>query len=144
MARVEDSLGELIGYRLRRASAVMMADLARVLAPLGLRMITYSALRVVCARPGLTQAALAEGLDIERSNLVAILDEMEVADWIERAPAAGDRRAHALRVTDTGARLLEEASGVVAAHEARMTAGLSEEECAALRAALMRIEEAGA
>lgn len=143
MTGADDSLADLIGYRLRRASSVMMTDLARVLAPLGLRMITFSALRVICARPGLTQAALAEALEVERSNLVAVLDELEAAAWVERAQAVGDRRAHALYATEAGAQLATAAAQVVAAHETRMTAGLSPQERAALRDALARIEGMG-
>ncbi|MCE8005427.1 MarR family transcriptional regulator [Aestuariivita sp.] len=128
------------GYVMKRAFNAIQADVNASLAPLDLRMLTFSALSVIVDNPGLRQSQLADALSIERPNLVIVVDELERRDLILRNPAPGDRRAYALQATLKGMRLYTKALGAVQAHEARMTKGLSEDERQALIAMLSRIE----
>jgi len=137
------TLRGFVGYGMKRAFAVIQQDVNACLAPLGLRMLTFSALVVVRDTPGVRQSQLAEILMIERPNLVLILDELEGADLLVRTRAREDRRAFELRVTLRGRRLCEAAVAAVAAHDARMTEGMDAAARAALVAALRRIETTG-
>lgn len=130
------------GYNMKRAFNAIQADVNRALAPLGLRMLTFSALVVVVDNPGLRQSQLAGVLSIERPNLVLVVDELERAGLITRDPAPTDRRAYALNPTAEGRALCDRALAAVRDHDDRMTGGLSEEERAALIRALQRIETA--
>lgn len=121
-------LSGFLGYEMKRALAVLQADLTRVLGALGLRAVSFSALSVIVQTPGLTQSALADALQIERSNLVTLIDELAGRNLIMRAPVAGDRRRHALMPTAEGQNLAREASAAVEAHENRLFAGLTAEE----------------
>ena len=56
---------------------------------------------------------LAQICDLDRTTMVATLDELEAAGLAERRPAPGDRRARIVAVTDEGARLVAEARAVV-------------------------------
>lgn len=131
------------GYGMKRAFNAIQADVNAVLAPFDLRMVTFSALVMIVDNPGLRQSQLADVLAIERPNLVLIIDELERRDLIIRERAADDRRAYALMVTLAGRRLHDKALAAVQAHEARMTAGLTEGERAQLIRALRRIEDNG-
>lgn len=117
------TLQGLTGYHLRQASRSVQADLARTLRPLGLRMITFSALSVIAENPGLSQSRLAGALEVERPNLVAIIDQLAEAGWINRVPAQ-DRRAYALHLTEAGQAHLDLAVTAVEAHEKRLLGGL--------------------
>ena len=117
-------LGGLVGYRLRRAQLVVVADLADALAPLGLRPVTFSVLVVVGGTPGLSQAAVCDALGVQRANFVALAVELERRGLVSREPSPTDRRQYALRLTPDGRRVLKRAWQVVDAHEARLAARL--------------------
>lgn len=123
-APVSDAtLREFAGYHMKRAFNVVQADLNRILKPLELRMITFSALTLIVDNPGLRQAWLADALAIERPNLVVILDELESRDLIRRDRVPTDRRAYALNATLAGRRLHEQALAAVRGHEAALFSG---------------------
>ncbi|GAB1377830.1 MarR family winged helix-turn-helix transcriptional regulator [Pararhodobacter aggregans] len=132
-----------MGYDMKRAFAAIQTDVNAVLAPFGLRMLTFSVLSVIRDNPGLRQTQLAEILAIERPNLVVILDELEGLDLVTRTRARDDRRAYELKVTLKGRRLAERAFTAVAEHDDRMARGLSDEERAALHRALRQIQSNG-
>lgn len=139
----DDALRQFVGYGMKRAFHAIQQDVTAALQPYGLRMLTFSALAVIGQSPRLRQSALADILAIERPNLVLILDELERAELITRDRARDDRRAYELSPTIRGRRLLEKAVAAVAAHDARMTRGLSAEERAVLIRAMARIEANG-
>ncbi|MCR9126840.1 MAG: MarR family transcriptional regulator [Rhodobacteraceae bacterium] len=142
-ALADAGLRGFVGYGMKRAMQVVQADLNATLAPMDLRMLTFSALTVVVDNPGLSQARLADALAIERPNLVLVVDELEQRALITRDPSPKDRRAYALKPTPAGVRLCGAARAVVMAHDDRMAAGLSPEARAALMEALRRIETPG-
>jgi DNA-binding MarR family transcriptional regulator len=137
------ALRPFLGFNLRRAWNVIHADLAATLEPLGLRMITFSALTVIGDNPGLSQAQLASALAVERPNLVAVTEELTKRDLISRDRVPSDRRTYALRLTTAGARLLAQATEAVQAHERALYAGLSDADKARLRTLLGKIESTG-
>ncbi len=121
------TLRRLLGYRIRRASNVIQADLATTLAEFNLRMITYTALVLVVDNPGLRQSQLANAIDIEQPNLVVVVNELERSGLIERTQARTDRRAYALQATAAGRTLCEKAINAVVKHEERMLKALDSE-----------------
>ena len=134
------ALRGFIGYHMKRAMAVLQADLNKALKPFGLRMVTYSALIMVVDNPGLRQSQLADALAIERPNLVVILDELENAGLITREKVPTDRRAWALNPTLKGQKVAKEATAANRADEARLLQGLPEEERARVIAVMNLIE----
>ena len=121
------SLQRHAGYHMKRAFNVVQADLNATLKPFGLRMVTYSALVIIVDNPGLRQAQLADAIQIERPNLVVILDELEEAGLISRDRVPTDRRAYALVATLAGQKLCKQALEAVDAHERRVYAGWDQE-----------------
>jgi DNA-binding MarR family transcriptional regulator len=132
-------LDGLVGYRLRRASGVMMADFATAMAPLALRPVLFAMLCVIRSSPGIIQMGLGTELGIQRANLVPLVNELAGRDLIERRPAPRDRRAFALYLTPAGERLLDEAETMVLAHEDRVLKRLSRTERARLLELLEKI-----
>ncbi|MGG7565083.1 MarR family winged helix-turn-helix transcriptional regulator [Rhodovulum sp. DZ06] len=130
------------GYALKRAYMAIQSDFTATLAPFELRIATFSALMLIIDRPDMTQSQLAAALSIERSGVVLMIDELEGRDLITRNKVPTDRRTYALRATLAGLRLGEQAMAACRAHEARMLAGLDEEERARLHAMLAKIEAA--
>ncbi|MBF9061279.1 MarR family transcriptional regulator [Rhodobacterales bacterium HKCCSP123] len=133
------TLRRLLGYRLRRATTLIQSDLAETLKPFELRMITFTALVLIRDNPGLSQSQLAAAMDVERPNLVVIVDELETRGLIARDRLPTDRRTYALTVTEAGEGLCAEAVGAVEGHEARLLDGLSEADRRTVEAALALI-----
>jgi DNA-binding MarR family transcriptional regulator len=132
-------LDSLVGYGLRRASNAVMADFMAAVGELGLRPALFAMLAVARENPGINQSALGRALGIQRTNLAPLIAELAARTLIERRPAAGDRRAVAVHLTDAGEALLDEAARRVRAHEARLLDGLSAAENETLRELLSRI-----
>ncbi|WP_394178409.1 MarR family winged helix-turn-helix transcriptional regulator [Yoonia maritima] len=134
-------LQQFTGYRVKRALLVIHEDMAEKLAPLGLRVGTFSPLAVIAANPGISQTRLSDVLHIKRSGVVAVVDELERMGAIERKPVKGDRRTNALSMTAAGRKLWEAAEGVIQAHEDHLFAGLSNQENEQLRNLLTRVTQ---
>ncbi|KIN70442.1 Regulatory protein, MarR [Sulfitobacter noctilucae] len=129
-----------VGYHMKRAFNVVQADLVATLKPFDLRMLTYTALVLIVDNPGLSQSQLAAAMDIERPNLVVLMDELERRALINRDRVPTDRRAYALTATLAGRRLYEKATAAVAVHEKRLLSGIDEATRTAVIAALHSIE----
>ena len=125
---------------MKRAFNVVQSDLTQALKPFDLRILTYTALVLIVDNPGLRQSQLAEAMDIERPNLVVIVDELERRELIVRDRVPTDRRAYALKATLAGRQLYEKAVTAVTAHEARLLAGLDDETRKTVIAALKTVE----
>jgi DNA-binding MarR family transcriptional regulator len=136
----DETLREFVGYQMKRTFNVLQADLTETLEPFGLRMLTYTALILIVDNPGLRQSQLAEALDIERPNMVIVVDSLERRNLITRNKADYDRRANSLKATFAGRKLCEMAMEAVKAHEARMLLGLDENIRTKLIEALQIIE----
>lgn len=136
----ETTLRGFAGYHMKRAFNVVQADLNRTLKPFDLRMLTFSALTTIVDNPGLRQSQLADAMDIERPNLVVIVDELERRDLITRDRSEHDRRAYSLKATLAGRQLCEKAVAAVKAHEERLLRGLDDEAVAGMIRALQVIE----
>ena len=90
---------------------------------------------------GLTQARLAETLNVKPITLVRLLDKIERLGWIERWPLPGDRRAWSLRLTPASCRLLGEIRAVDRAIANDAGAGIDVASHAMLIAMLTKLKE---
>ena len=111
-----------IGYLIRRAQLAVFDDFIRSFAAVGLRPAQFSVLAIVEENPGLKQSEIAAALGIQRTNFVAMMDELEQRGLATRTPSKSDRRSYAVKLTPEGRALLKQALDLHAAHEARITA----------------------
>ena len=128
----------LIDHLARR----MRAGAESALSPLGLRprhLVTLTLLRDDVES---TQQALSTRLQIDRTNLVGLLNELERWDLIERRRSDEDRRRHTVHLTSLGATRLAEAEFSLAAVEARILVGLDDAQRESLYQ-LLQIASAG-
>lgn len=108
----------------------------RTLQPLGLRMMTFSALAIVMENPGISQTHVARTLHIERSGVVLLVDELETNGLIQRRKVKGDRRSYALYTTAAGRKLWKTAKAAVEKHEERLFRHMGREDISGLHAML--------
>lgn len=112
-AHPDDPLATLPGYALRRAANATMAELAERLAPIGMRISDASVLLLLGARSDITSSEIGKVLDIQRANMVPLLNRLEVAGLIHRVPK--DRKSLGIRLTGSG---LDRLAGIRAISEA--------------------------
>lgn len=136
------TLDDLIGYNVKRVSMLLQADFRETMGRDGLSPGVFAALSLVVAAPGITQSDLARRLGIERSGLVAIVDDLERRGYLRRAAVPGDRRVQALRPTEDGRATHEAAFARIRQGEARLLNTLSERERALLLQLLGKIRAA--
>ena len=105
-------------------------------------MLTYTPLVLIVDNPGINQSRLAKVIDIERPNLVIIIDELEDLELITRDRVLGDRRRYALRPTEAGRVLYALTFKAITQHEKTLLASIGPEKLKVLVNILRSIEHA--
>jgi DNA-binding MarR family transcriptional regulator len=132
-------LEEFVGYNLKRAYMIVLADFRRALKQDDLSTRLFSALSLVVEYPNITQSALAKMLGIERSGLVAMVDELEERGFVTRATVPTDRRIQALVPSKAGQKAYQQALAKAKAHEDQLFAHFTDEEREQLLTLLKKI-----
>lgn len=128
----------LLGYNLKRAYVLVWSHLRRQLDEDALGNRVFAALAFVVQRPNITQSELARELGIERSGLVAMVDELEKRAYLNRVSVPHDRRVHALKATPLGEQAYQTALSEMVSHEQELFSVLSQEEQRQLRTLLIK------
>jgi len=131
-AALADRLGPLLG-RVHDAHRELAAQ---ALAPLGVSPKSFGALAVLDADGPLSQQRLAERQGVDRTTMVAVIDELEQTGAVERRDDPDDRRAYAVHLTRSGRRLLGRARTLVIDDEQTFLAPLTPAEQRQLKSAL--------
>ena len=100
-AAADNPLAALPGFTLRRAANAMMAELAGRLTAIGLKISDASVLLLIDGRHDMTSSEIGKLLDIQRANMVPLLNRLEAAGLIGREPI--DRKSQAIVLTADGA-----------------------------------------
>lgn len=142
-APVVSGLEGLVGYNLKRAYVVVQEDFRAALGENGLSARVFSALTLTVENPNITQSALARQLGIERSGLVAIVDDLEAKGYLKRTAVPGDRRVQALVPTPLGKGEHSKLTRTVQAHEDQLFSDMTAQEKATLLDLLKKIRGVG-
>lgn len=134
------NLDGLVGYHLRRASAVVGNDFSRALDGTGIRQVLFGILSIVNANPGINQGAVGRALGIQRANMVSLINELVDRDLLDRKTAAEDRRAFSLTLSPDGAAMFDDCVKRIRTHEDQLLSDLDPGERTALIDLLSRIE----
>lgn len=136
MAKIPE-MGNIVGYKLRRAQLFVFNDFIESFAKMKLRPAEFSVLVLIARTPGQKQTEIAGQLGIKRANFVALMDGLERRGLAERRKAEGDKRSHSLHLTAEGVRFVEKMATVWTAHEQRMVDRLGGPEARATLLALL-------
>jgi MarR family transcriptional regulator, lower aerobic nicotinate degradation pathway regulator len=126
--------GALLDHLARR----MRLRTEAVLAPVGLRPRHLVALTVLRDRRGSTQQALAATLEMDGTNIVGLLNELEAEKLIERRRSPEDRRRHVVELTDAGAKQLAKVEVALATVEEEVLGALDESQRETLYSLLLQ------
>jgi DNA-binding MarR family transcriptional regulator len=87
----------------------------------------------------LSQADLAEHLDLTPMGVATLCDRMAAAGWLRRAPSATDRRVNQIELLPPAYQALEQAMAIGDALQVQVQQGLSPDECLQLHVLLRKI-----
>ena len=96
----------LPSWLLGRAAARGRSLVADALAAEGMKMWHHVVLSAVRDLAPVAQADLGRGVGLDPKDLVGVLNDLQSAGLVVRAPDPKDRRKNAVSLTDDGARLL--------------------------------------
>ncbi|MCL4541142.1 MAG: MarR family transcriptional regulator [Chloroflexi bacterium] len=119
-----------IGYLLKHAQMRFQAIQQEALTPLGLEAAEH---------PPELQQRLGERLGIDRTTMVALIDKLEAAAFVERRSDPNDRRGHFVHVTSKGKKALAEGLEASAQVERAFLASLAPSERGSFRKMLERL-----
>lgn len=131
-----------IAYRLSQLGAVATRQFAGLVKDLDLTPPEAGVLRLISHSPGIGQRDLAERLGAAPSRVVALLDQLQAKELVDRRRSETDRRSHQLVLTDSGEEMMQRLTAVSATHGARTLAPLSQPERRQLGALLDKLATA--
>ncbi|WP_328458292.1 MarR family winged helix-turn-helix transcriptional regulator [Amycolatopsis sp. NBC_00438] len=132
------AVGRRLGYLLKHAQQ-QLAELAEPLyGPLGVTGRQLALLALFGDGPAQSQQDGAARLGIDRTTMVALVDELEAKDLVRREVAPGDRRKRLVRLTDEGERVRQAGEEATREAEALLLAPLGDG-AEQLRTALHRV-----
>ncbi|MGW5746285.1 MarR family winged helix-turn-helix transcriptional regulator [Amycolatopsis sp. NPDC003861] len=136
------AVSQRLGYLLKHAQ-LRLAELAEPLyAPLGVTGRQLALLTLFGDGPAQSQQDGAARLGVDRTTMVALVDELEAKGLVRREVAPGDRRKRLVLLTSEGERVREAGVEVTRQAEALLLEPLSAEDAERLRAALHQVVRA--
>ena len=135
----EPELLQHAGFLLAQLGRAVTRQYRCAMSPIGLKPRETQALLRLSSNGGMSQQALGAALDIDASNLVALLNDLEAGSLISRRRDPEDRRRHVVEISKRGTKLVCEVERAAAEVEDQFFAALDEEERAALQALLARV-----
>src|SRR2546421_5018351 len=91
-----------LGYLLKHANLRYAELTGAALAPLGIDTREWVTLMYLDSQPQLSQAEAAKRLGIDRTTMVAVIDQLERKGLVARRPHPDDRRKNAVELTAAG------------------------------------------
>lgn len=130
------SAREDLGSQFARVTRRLIALEQPLLESHGVTMWEYAALLRLRAAPAETQLELAQEIHYDKTRLIALLDGLEQRNLVQRTPAAGDRRARTVMLTEDGRAKVEAVQRDIHRMEDRLLPG---DQLAALRELLQQL-----
>jgi DNA-binding MarR family transcriptional regulator len=137
--RPPEELAEFTGFLLNWLGTRSRRAFVSALEPLGFHPREYGVMHVVGARPGITQEELAAQSNVDRTSIVALLDQLEERGVAERRVHPKDRRKRCIFLTEEGARTLEKLRAIALDVGEEMFAPLNAREREQLSALLRKL-----
>lgn len=131
-APLPDALVSSPSFMLARVGGEARRRLAEALAREDLRLSDYSAMALLRELESAPQQALSKALNVDRSNVVEIVDRLERCGAAERRPDPDDRRRYAVRLTRRGRAILDRCAAIAAAVDRELLDALGDVERATL------------
>lgn len=128
-----------LGYLLKHARATYLRVATQALAPLGVSHPEWAAMIRFGDDVQRSQAEVAQLLGIDRTSMVAVIDQLERKGLVQRRPHGADRRKNIVELTAAGRDLEQRAWLLIEDCERQLLAPLGSPGADQLRSALSAI-----
>jgi DNA-binding MarR family transcriptional regulator len=128
-----------MGYLLKHAQLRMAELNAAALAPFGITGRELAVLLAIDSQAPLSQQEAAGRLGVDRTTMVALIDELEGKQLVQRRQDPADRRKNVVALTPAGRATLRKAGKASDEAERRLLAPLTGDQAAQVREALRMI-----
>jgi DNA-binding MarR family transcriptional regulator len=125
-----------LGYLLKHVQLRFFEVGAAALEPLGINGREAAVLRAVADRSPVSQGEIAAAMNVDRTTMVALIDDLQGKGLVRRRQDPDDRRKNAVELTDAGRDTVRRAAGAVERAERDFLRPLSATEAAQFRKAL--------
>lgn len=133
-----EMMSRCTGFLLARAGLRVKEMLNQHLQPFGIHVRHYAVLAMLMESPA-AQVAMADRLCIDRTSMVALLDELETRGYVHRTTNPQDRRMHVVQITAGGKALVHDGEQCVHQAEAELLGALTPGEREELHGLLLKL-----
>ncbi len=130
-----------VWFRLIRLEARMQAAVGERLREIGVSIPQCDVLTTLTEQEGVSQQELAKRLYVTKGNISGLIDRLAEAGLVERRSIAGDRRQHAIHLTEAGRRMAEKALAVQHRWIASTLGRMGDADLAALETQLIALRD---
>lgn len=135
------SLEALLGFQLRQAQIKLFQHFKSSMSEPSLTPGQAGVLILIENNPGISQAALARVLEIERATLGETIDYLQKNTWVERRKSPSDGRSHALHLSSKGKSVMKKLHPSIETHEKNVCENLSAKERSELLSLLAKFNK---
>jgi len=135
------NLSPLVGFLVHDVARLMRYRFDFRARSLAVTRPQWRALFTIAVNEGMTQAALAERLDVERITLCRMIDRLADAGLVERRADPKDRRVWRIHLLPAAYPIVDQLAAIGAEIEAEALSVLSPEERETLRDMLTRLRD---
>jgi DNA-binding MarR family transcriptional regulator len=128
-----------LGYLLKHAQLRYAQLTSAALAPIGLSPREWAALTCLDEQHGRSQREVADLLGVDRTTMVALVDQLQTKGLVKRHPQPDDRRKNTVSLTGKGRDAMQSGAGLIDDCERRFLAALSEPDARQLKDALLAL-----
>lgn len=128
-----------LGYQIRQAQIAVFRDLSSSMKHIRLSPGEFSLLTLVKNNPGVSQIALANVYDLDKSTLSHAVKGMVERGLIIKSRSKDDRRYNGLKLSPSGRVLLDKVTSIIETQERTMDSILTPREKEQLLDSLIRI-----
>jgi DNA-binding MarR family transcriptional regulator len=121
---MDASITTTLGFLIGDVTRLYRREFDRRAAHLGLTRVQWRTLRRIARVEGLTQAGLAEDLELAPISVGRVLDRLEKARFIERRPDPADRRCWRLYLAPGSKKVMAEVDRVATELREEVFAGI--------------------
>ncbi len=134
-----EALAGRIGFLLARSAGRVREMAEEALTPLGILPRHYGVISAIRHAGHITQQSVGKMLNIDRTTMVWLVDELERKGLVSRGVHPRDRRCHLLCLNPSGHRLFQEAVRRMEQREKELLTPLTAEERDELRRILTKL-----
>jgi DNA-binding MarR family transcriptional regulator len=134
-APVPELAGHL-AHLIKHAQLRLAGLTSAALAPLGISGRELAVLTVIAEQPPASQLQIATRMGVDRTTMVALIDDLERKGLVERRPDPADRRRNVIALTARGRSTTDQGAAAAGDAERQFLGSLDDSDVAVIRRAL--------